>query len=512
MITKVILPLLVTIICIAWYKWVTKDAVDKRSNPPLPSGPRDLPLVGSLPFLSADLHRCFAELAQTYGPIMKIQLGGKLCIVVSSSSLAGEIMRDHETVFVNRDVSPAADIFSYGGSDMVFSLYGPQWRAIRSVCVKEMLNKTRLDACYSLRRREARGMLSRLYSKVGTPINVGERMFETISNVIMSMLWGGTLNEEERSIVGVESRKATKEFSALLGRPDISDLFPVLAWFDIQGVKRKTKRIHIRLDQLCQSVIDRRIEIERQQTEESNGQQRKDLVQFLLQLNKEGDPKRPMTSVMMKALLLDVLLAGSETSATTVEWAMAEMMQHPEILRKVQVELEEVVGMNNVVEESHLPKLQYLNAVIKETLRLHTTLPLILPRRAAQTCIIGGYTIPEGARVFVNLWAIHRDPTNWDNPSQFQPERFLNETNNWDFNGNDFRYFPFGSGKRICVGVPMARRMVPYILASLLHSFDWKITEEMELDLSEKFGLSIRPAKPVFAIPTPRLSNIQLYV
>lgn len=203
-----------------------------------------------------------------------------------------------------------------------------------------------------------------------------------------------------------------------------------------------------------------------------------------------------------------MVVGGTETTSNTVEWAMAELIQKPEMMKKAQQELEQVVGKDNMVEESHLPKLTYLGAVIKEVLRLHPALPLLVPHCPNSTCTINGYTIPQGSQVFVNVWAIHRDPAIWENPLEFKPERFLGiDGSKWDFTGNDFRYFPFGSGRRICAGIPMAERIVGYALASLLHSFDWNLPEGTKLDLSERFGIVLKKATPLVAVPTPKLSH-----
>ena len=207
-----------------------------------------------------------------------------------------------------------------------------------------------------------------------------------------------------------------------------------------------------------------------------------------------------------------MVVGGTDTTSNTVEWAMAEMMQKPETIRRAQEELEQVVGRDNIVEESHIPKLRYLGLVMKEVLRLHPTLPLLVPHCPINSsCTVGGYNIPQGSRVFVNVWAVHRDSSIWDDPKEFKPERFLDTSRKWDYNGSDFTYFPFGSGRRICAGISMAERMTLFSLASLLHSFDWKIPQGTNLDLSEKFGIVLKKAKPLIAVPTPRLSNLDLY-
>ncbi|KAM0058411.1 putative cytochrome P450 [Helianthus debilis subsp. tardiflorus] len=262
--------------------------------------------------------------------------------------------------------------------------------------------------------------------------------------------------------------------------PNLSDFYPGLARFDLQGIKKNVKALAKRSDEIFETMI---IEQRRKMSADEN----KDFLQFLLQLKDRGDSNPPFTIAHLKALLMDMVAGGTDTTSNTVEFALAEMMSHPEILEKAQQELERVVGKDNVVEESHVNNLPYLYAIMKETLRLHSTLPLLVPHCPSESCVIGGHTVPKGARVFVNVWAIHRDPTIWENPLEFQPERFLD--GKWDHTGNDFRYIPFGFGRRICAGTAIAERMFMFLLGSVIHSFDWKLGEGEKHDLSEKFGI-----------------------
>lgn len=201
-------------------------------------------------------------------------------------------------------------------------------------------------------------------------------------------------------------------------------------------------------------------------------------------------------------------MGGTDTSSNTVEFAMSEIMNKPHIMKRIQKELDDAIGQDNMVEESDIHKLPYLRAVMNETLRLHPVLPLLVPHCPSADSTVGGFHIPKGSRVFVNVWAIHRDPTIWENPTDFNPDRFLLHNVKWDYSGNDFSYFPFGSGRRICAGIAMAERMVLYSLATLLHCFDWKLPPGYEkVDLCEQFGIVLKKKVPLVVIPTPRLRS-----
>ncbi|KAK7852406.1 flavonoid 3'-monooxygenase [Quercus suber] len=496
--------LLLLIFTLSWYSWNKQ----RTSLLLLPPGPRGVPLFGNLLSLDPELHSYFAGLAQIHGPIYKLRLGYKLGIVVTSPSLTREVLKDHDVTFANRDVPEAGRVATYGGSDIVWTPYGPEWRMLRKVCVIKMLSNTTLDSVYELRRKQVRETVGHFYRRVGSPVNIGEQMFLTVMNVITNMMWGGTVEGDERSSLGADFREVVSEMTELLGKPNISDFYPGLARFDLQGIKKQMDGLAKRFDRIFDVMINQRLKIDKGGGSKDNDKDSKDFLQFLLKLKDEGDSKTPMTMIQLKALLM-MVVGGTETTSNTIEFAMAEIMNKPEVMRKTQQELEAVVGKDNIVEESHIHKLPYLHAVMKETLRLHPALPLLVPHCPSETCTVGGYTIPKGSRIFVNVWAIQRDHSIWENPLNFDPERFLNSK--WDYSGNDFNYFPFGSGRRICAGTAMAERMVIYSLATLLHSFDWNLPPGEKLDITEKFGIVLKKKIPLVALPTPRLSDPSMY-
>ncbi|XP_077221158.1 cytochrome P450 monooxygenase 76AD131-like [Tasmannia lanceolata] len=497
----------VAIVIISWFIWVIKKS--RKGSVQLPPGPRGLPLLGNLPFLQPDLHRYFVKLSGIYGPIFKLRLGRKVMIILSSPSMAKEVLKDHDSTFANHDVIVSALIATYGGSDIVWSPYGPVWRMLRRVCIQELLNNASLDAGRALRRKQVLQTLGDLYARIGTQVDIGEKITETIFNTMTSTLWGASLKGEEASKVASEFRQVMGEMTVVVGQPNISDLFPILTRFDVQGVQRQTRRLMSWFDRIFVSILEKRMKLDAAPGEEN---EIKDFLDILLKLKEKADPKTPLTMTHVKALLLDMVAGGVDTSSTTLEWAMAEMMHRPETMKKVQEELDAVVGKDNILEDYHAANLPYLDAVVKETLRLHPPNVFLIPHTPSESCIVGGYTIPKGSGIYVNVWAIQRDPSVWDNPLEFDPDRFLNTTGNkWDYRGNDFRYFPFGSGRRICPGIPLAERSLNYVLGSLLHSFNWQLPKETKIDLADKFGGVIKKLNPIVAIPTPRLSNPEIY-
>ncbi|KAM3343702.1 hypothetical protein P3S68_025792 [Capsicum galapagoense] len=479
------LTLSIVVLTVLFYK-LTSHKEESR----LPPGPRGLPIVGFLPFLRPNLHHQLTELSQQYGPIYKFWLGSRLCVVLNSPSLAKQVVCDQDSVFTNRDLPIAGLVATYGGIDIALSPYGSYWRDMRKLFVREMLSNRNLEACYSLRRHEVRKTIRNVHTKVGHPVDIAELAFLTEMNVVMSMIFGS-------NFVG-EMEKHGK---------DRTEFRELVASFAVKEMEAMLKLIDSILDPLinqCMKSLSDKREVEIQRNE------KKDFIQILLELMEQKDIGISLDLMKIKAIVMDIMIGGTDTTITTVEWVMVELLNTPQIMAKVQQELKDVVGVNNIVEESHLPNLHYLDAVLKETLRLHPALPLLFPKRPSQSAIVGGYTIPEGTKVFLNAYAIQRDPQVWESPLEFQPERFLNSTN-LEYAGNNMNYLPFGSGRRICAGLPLAEKMLMFVLASLLHSFDWKLPEGENVDLSEGFGFVIKKNERLFAIPARRLSNFELY-
>ncbi|XP_077220999.1 flavonoid 3'-monooxygenase CYP75B137-like [Tasmannia lanceolata] len=496
-------------IAVVLISWLVRRIMNTINGTlPLPPGPMGLPLIGNLPFIEPDLHRYFLKLSKIYGPIFKLRLGNKLCIVLHSPSVVKEALKDNDITFANHDKLAGAEIITYGGNDIVWNPYGPEWRMLRRVSVHDFINNTTLEVGRAFRRKEIRRMVNTLYHHAGTPVNIGDYTTQTIFNTMTSMLWGGTVGKDTK--VASEFKEVLAGIVDLLGQPNISDLFPIIARFDLQGVERKMKGLMSWFDQIFDDILDQRIEMNKA-TGDDKGET-KDFLDILLQLKNGADPKTVLTMSHVKALMLDLAIGGAETTSTTSEWAMTELMTHPEVTEKLQQELETVVGKDDIVEEHHISKLHYLDAVVREILRMHPGLPLLIPHMPSESCQVGGYTIPKGSRVFINVWAIQRDPSVWDDPLEFKPERWFNPNNaNVELNGVDFRFLPFGSGRRTCAGFTLAERMLTYNLSSLLHSFNWRLPDGGKLEHEEKFGLVLKKKNPLIVIPTPRLSNPGLY-
>ncbi|KAJ4847199.1 hypothetical protein Tsubulata_049630, partial [Turnera subulata] len=334
----------------------------------LPPGPRGLPIIGYLPFLTPNLHQLFLNLAKTYGPIYKLPLGQKLCIVISSPTLAKEVVQDQDTIFANRSPTIAASTFSFGKQDIACAAYGPEWRMLRRIFAHEMLSNANLDSLYPLRKEEVMKSVRGLYGKIGQPVNIREIAFCTVTNMISSMTWGGTLGEvnEETDLVVGQFRAIILQMHDLLQRPNVSDFFPVLARFDLQGVERRMKKLLKQIEETYDFQIDRLVEEVRSRGGDAKDNQRKNFLHFLLEF-RDHETGKPISRQQIKALLMDIVVAGPDSVSNAIQWVMTELMLHPQVMAKVQEELTQVVGINNIVEEFHVHKLPYFQAVVKET-------------------------------------------------------------------------------------------------------------------------------------------------
>ncbi|KAH0777803.1 hypothetical protein KY290_009214 [Solanum tuberosum] len=232
----------------------------------------------------------------------------------------------------------------------------------------------------------------------------------------------------------------------------------------------------------------------------------KDMVDVLLQLVDDPNLEVKITTDNLMGLILDLLTGGTDTSATTVEWAFQELVRNPNMIEKANEELDRTIGKGRWVEEEDLSQLPFIEAIIKETFRLHPLTPLIPPHYSIEECNVVGYDIPKGTMVFVNIWSLGRNPNYWDRPEEFIPERFLE--NDINIKGKNFTMLPFCSGRRRCPGYSFGINLVGTTLANLLHGFNWRLTGDIkpeEISMKEIYGLTTHPEKPISKIMEPRL-------
>ncbi|CAI0473190.1 unnamed protein product [Linum tenue] len=491
-----------TVVIILFYR----RRIHSRSNlPPPPPGPKPWPIIGNLNLIGPLPHRSLHSLSSHYGPIMRLRFGSHHVLVGSSADVAKSVLRTHDLAFAGRPQTAAGKYAAYDYSDILWSPYGPHWRQARRMCAAELFSVRRLDSYEYIRREEVRRFVGSLFVSSGDPVEVKDRLLDLSLNVISRMVLGENHNA---AAGGDEDLKEILEEAMLLnGVLDIGDSIPWLAWLDLQGYRRRMKAVAGRIDGFLERVLDEHdLKRRGEGGGGGGGKKKKDMVDVLLELADDPDLEVKMDRRRVKAFTLDMIAGGTESSAVTVEWAISELLKHPKIFTKAAEELDRVVGKDRWVEENDIPNLPYINAIVKETMRLHPVAPLLVPRMAREDVELSGYHIAKGTRVFVNVWTIGRDPNIWDAPEEFWPERFIGK--DIDVKGHDFELLPFGAGRRMCPGYPLGIKVIQVSLANLLHGFKWELPSGMkreELNMDEIFGLSTPRKFPLVAVAHPRL-------
>ncbi|CAN1334729.1 Geraniol 8-hydroxylase [Linum perenne] len=358
-----------------------------------------------------------------------------------------------------------------------------------------------MDSNQDIRRNKIQELIEgvRQNAREGKVVDIGRAAFITSFGVLSRTVI--SLDVEEAK----EFQEATKGIVEDTGKPNLGDYFPVLGKIDLQGIQRRMRNHYGKVLNLFGRIIDEPLQMERLKKRKSKEYvSNNDMLDTLLDIA-EGNGEVSMDLNLIKYLLLDLFVAGTDTSSVTLEWAMAELIRNPNTFARAKEELDQIIGKGNHLQESDITQLPYLEAILKETFRLHPAAPLLLPRKAGSDVEICGFIVPKGAQILVNAWAIGRDPTTWNNPNSFMPERFMGSKT--DVRGHSFELIPFGSGRRICPGLPLAMRMLHLMLGSLIHSFDWKLEDGVDpknLDMEEKFGTTLQKAKPLLVIPRHR--------
>ncbi|XP_051133917.1 salviol synthase-like [Andrographis paniculata] len=474
------------------FRLITRSIPDPNSK--LPPGPKKLPVIGNLHQMvtSSKLpHELMSDWAGKYEPVMHLQLGQLSTVVISSPEAAKEIMKKHELNFFNRPVTIATDIILYDTSSLEMSPYGEYWKQMRKFFTVELLS----HSCRALREQEFTNLCKWIASKEGLSINLTEKISFTTCDIVLQAALGGKTDElREFNDIANESAEVGIGLS-------LADFYPSISFLrQFNLIKGKLERLHKKADRILEKIIK-----EHRSLTKDESKQHEDFLDNLLKFNNSGNQIQ-VTDNNIKAVLMDVFQAGIETSSMTTNWIMVEMLRHPSVCKKAQDEVRLVFKDKGFVDESCFDELKYLKLVIKESLRIHTPIPVMFPRVSTEPCEIFGYKIPPKSQVLVNAWAIGRDLKYWKEPDSFIPERFLD--NPVDYKVNNFEYLPFGAGRRICPGISFGLANVEHALAMLLYHFDWALPDGMkpgDMDMAEAAGVTLRRKEPLYVIPKVKI-------
>ncbi|XP_055804767.1 geraniol 8-hydroxylase-like [Solanum dulcamara] len=477
--------------CIRWL------AISKRCHKKLPPGPNPLPFIGNLHnILGGQPHQSLAKLAEKYGPIISLRLGQMTTVVISSSAIAKEVLQKQDLAFSSRTIPDAIYALNHYQFSVVWLPVANRWRSLRKILNSYIFSGSRLDANQHLRSGKIQDFIAYCSrcSQTGEAVNIGQAAFETSMNLLSNTIFSKDVVDLYANS-GKEFKDVVSNIMEDAGKPNLADYFPVFKTIDPQGIRRRVGKHFGKLLQQFEGLLDERLEQRRKSVTIGST----DVLDVLLNTGKE-DPQA-IDRNHIERLCLDLFIAGTDTTSSTLEWAMVEVMRKPYIMKKAKAELAEVIGQGKAIEEADVARLSYLQCIVKETLRMHPPVPFLI-RKVDQDVEACGYFVPKDSQVLVHVWSIGRDPAIWEDPLTFKPGRFWDLK--MDVRGQDFELIPFGAGRRICPGLPLATRTLSVMLGSLLNSFDWKAEGDIapeDLDVEEKFGITLARSRPLLAVP-----------
>ncbi|XP_057982263.1 cytochrome P450 93A3 [Malania oleifera] len=477
-----------------------------------PPSPPALPIIGHLHVLSLNLPKSFKNLASKYGPLMRINIGASACFVVSNAAVAKEILKTHDLSFASRPEFGSSDYSIYRGSRFLTAEYGTYWRFMRKICMTELLSASQLSRFIDVREQEIMRLMEILVKRsgAGEVCDLGAELMTMANNVVCRMAMSTRCTESADE--AAEVRGLVKEILKLGGKLSLGEVLGPLKKFDLFGFGKRLRALLLQFDALVEGIM-----MEHEKKRIDGGREKKDMMDILLEIYRDETAEVKLSRNDIKSLFLDIFLAGTETMSVAMQWTLAELINHPQVFKKLREEIDSVLGPTKLVEESDIPNLPYLQSVVKESLRLHPPAPLLI-RQCREDCRINGYDILENSRILINLYSVMRDPDLWKDPAEFVPERFLvssienfGDQQQKEIRDQIFHYIPFGSGRRACPGASLVAAVMHVAIGALVQCFDWKIKGgDQKLNMEEGLGFSAGMTSPLACYPIIRINPLEI--
>ncbi|CAN6234726.1 unnamed protein product [Urochloa humidicola] len=479
----------------------------------LPPSPPALPLIGHAHLIGALPHVSLRRLADRYGGedgLMMLRLGAVPTLVASSARAAQAVLRTHDQSFASRPRSVCGDVLTYGPSDVAMAPYGERWRLAKKLATTHLLSTKKVQSYRAAREEEVALVIKNIHGAATTrmAVDMSELLSNFTGDMVCRAVSGRSFRVEGRDRV---LKELIDEGMALLAGFNLENFYPGLAkavgGVLVRPARQKAERVRDGWDRIFDKLIDEHASEKVRapvHLEDEDGEC--DFIHVLLSVQEEYGFTRDDG---IKGILVNMFAAGTDTAYLVLEFAMAELMLHPEAMAKIQHEVRNsILKDQNTINEDNLIGMTYLKAVIKETLRLHPPSPLLLPHFSSEDCDdVESFEFPAGTTVLVNVWAIGRDPKVWDAAEEFMPERFIEngEIKGPDCRGKDFQLLPFGSGRRMCPGMNFALASIEIMLANIVYHFDWELPKCVDkIDMTEVSGLTVSRKEKLLLVPVIR--------
>lgn len=489
-----------------------------KGAPRLPPGPAGLPVIGNLHelFRKKPVFRwILAHLKQTDAGIACFRMGSVHVVPVTCPEIAREFLKKHDANFCDRPRTMGTEYSSRGYLSVAVAPWGDQWKKMRRVIASEVVNPARLRWMLEKRTQEADNLVRYIYNLTATgadTIDVRAASRHYSANVIRRMMFDMRSFGSGGAVAGAPGAEEEEHVDALfqvlglLYAFSVADYVPALRCLDLDGHESTMKRAIDVVNRYHDSVVDKRIRSWRKS--DTNKREPQDLLDVLISL-KDSDGNWTLTTEEVKAQSNDLIYASVDNPSNATEWALAEMLNQPSLLQRAAEEIDQVVGRDRLVQESDVPRLNYVKACAREAFRLHPIAPFNLPHVALNDAVVAGYRIPAGSHVLLSRVGLGRNPTAWSDPLRFNPERHLKETGpggeiSVELVEPELRFISFSTGRRGCMGAALGSAMTVMLLARLIQGFEWSPANPGPVDLSEG-AHDLFLAEPLRAVAKPRL-------